>query len=133
MNRSFPLLLSKSQSSSKFRSASILILIAELLLAQWAVASPELHGWLHGPASCENRETTSSDHDGTSDTEKSKDHLCVVTSLSSGFVNIMVGVTIKCSIEIGCLPGDSFVTNKSFSQGAHLARGPPVQTRLTVN
>lgn len=107
-----------------YRGKSVaLLLVIELLLAQLAIASPQLHDWLHGVDTCSHQAEHSSENTG--DSPAADDHVCTITLISEGlFQEIepctihLVGSSSDQANEPALFPNEPAIVR-------HSARSPP--------
>lgn len=77
-----------------------LILLVELLLAQFAIANPKLHEWMHNSQEgCQHHSCGSEEH--SSDSQDAESHVCAVILISDGLFDdthqseLIVSLSVK--------------------------------------
>lgn len=99
------------------------LLVIELLLAQLAIASPQLHDWMHGVDDCHHHAEHSPE--GNSESQEQGDHVCTIGLLSVGLIQ----ETDTCEVRTFTLSEDR-VSDLTFIPNGpaivrHSARSPP--------
>ena len=101
-----------------------MLLLIELLLAQLAIASPQLHDWMHGADDCHQHEEHSSE--SSNDSQTSEDHICTISLISEGLFQ----ETNSSEISISLLVTDQACEPTFLPNGPaivrHSARSPPL-------
>jgi hypothetical protein len=105
------------------------VLTVELFLAQLAIASPQLHNWMHGETVCSHHESTNANSDDSSDCKDGEDHICSIHLLNEGIASFTDGETTSIACEAVSLPDQTFWFAADSAVARHSARGPPVTFR----
>ena len=99
------------------------LLVIELLLAQLAIASPQLHDWMHGVDDCHHQAERSPE--GNSESQEQGDHVCMIGLLSDGLIQ----ETDTCEVRTFTLSKDLASDPTFIPNGPaivrHSARSPP--------
>ncbi len=108
-----------------FRGKTIAsLLVIELLLAQFAIASPQLHDWMHGVDDCHHQTEHASEDNGES--QERDNHVCTIGLLSEGLVH----ETNTCEVQSSGIYTDQASEPTFVPNGPaivrHSARSPPL-------
>ena len=107
----------------------IVVLVGELLLAQLSIASPQLHGWMHGETVCNHHDSSHRNSDESSESKDSEGHICCIHLLNAGIACFKDAETKSISCEAGSLPDQIYWFAEDCDLSPHSARSPPVTFR----
>ncbi|MBH55244.1 MAG: hypothetical protein CMI18_12995 [Opitutaceae bacterium] len=105
----------------KNRSGIATILTIELLLAQLAIASPQLHDWLHGESVCSHHEE--------SEASEEKDHVCFIQLLNEGVDKEVRSDNERPETVVASFPKSIHRFSSVSALARQCARGPPILFR----
>ena len=99
------------------------LLVIELLLAQLAIASPQLHNWMHGVNDCHHQAEQSPE--GNPESQEQGDHVCTIGLLSDGLIQETDTCEIRTYTFCKDLASDSTFIPNGPAIVRHSARSPP--------
>ena len=100
-----------------------LLLIAELFLAQLAIASPSLHNWMHGVEDCEHH--TENHSENNSDSQSNEGHACTITLISDSLYQEAETCEISKVKIFEAQACYSYICPGESAIARHSARSPP--------
>lgn len=99
------------------------LLVIELLLAQLAIASPQLHDWMHGVDDCHHQAEHSSEDN--SESQEREDHVCTIGLLSEGLLQETVTSEVYTSTICTDQASEPTFVPNGPAIVRHSARSPP--------
>ncbi|MDA0349341.1 MAG: hypothetical protein O3C43_19375 [Verrucomicrobia bacterium] len=99
-------------------------MVLELLLAQFAIASPQLHGWLHGIGDCERHQCCSST-ENQSDPVTGDDHVCTIAMLADGIFQDTEPLRWSTFEVVETVEAQTDYLEEAPPIAKHAARSPP--------
>ncbi|MDG2170517.1 MAG: hypothetical protein P8L44_21620 [Opitutales bacterium] len=113
-----------SSLSAGFRGKTIAsLLVVELLLAQLAIASPQLHEWMHGVDNCHHQTEHSSESSNESQT--TEDHVCTIALVAEGLFHETETSEVRVSTLVRDHASEPTLLPNGPAIVRHSARSPP--------
>ena len=119
----------KRQIDNLLKPLIVAVLVLELLLAQFAIASPQLHDWMHGESDCGHHERGGPQSEDPAESQENDDHVCLVHIFEGGISGDSQSLFLSVSTKVGNHGKQVIWYADSSAVSRHLARGPPSQFR----
>jgi len=116
----------KRNKNNFLKPGIVAILILELLLAQFAIANPQVHDWMHGESGCVHHHDTEKQSEDSPDSQANDNHVCFVHFIEEGISSESSSEPLAVASNVGALGIKVVLFADEAAISRHLARGPPL-------